>query len=71
MFLHPTKVIAIHEGIPKWYLIPRYADRLAAIGLVGIQRCIQYDVTKNKPIYVDDIPKFTQRDEIISHSKCF
>jgi uncharacterized protein len=39
-----------------WMLIPRYADRLEAIGLIGIERCWQYGKTTNNPLYVSSTP---------------
>jgi len=40
-----------------WMLIPRYADRLEAIGIIGIQRCYQYGKTTNNPLFVPTTPR--------------
>jgi uncharacterized protein len=47
-----------------WMLIPRYSDRLEAIGLVGIERVYQYAKTVNNPLYIESTPKPTTEDEI-------
>jgi len=58
------------DSIPKyvenkmWMLIPRYADRLEAIGLVGIKRVYQYAKTSNNPFYVNSTPKPKTEEEI-------
>jgi len=41
----------------EWMLIPRYADRLEAIGMVGITRCFKYGKTINNPLFVSTTPK--------------
>lgn len=35
----------------EWMLIPRYADRLEALGKVGIERCWQYTKTIGRPLF--------------------
>ena len=47
-----------------WMLIPRYADRLEAIGLVGVERVYQYAKTVNNPLYVESTPKPKSEEEI-------
>lgn len=42
----------IPTDVPEWYLIPRYADRIEAIGLVGIQRCYQYNKSSGSELYI-------------------
>jgi uncharacterized protein len=37
----------------EWMLIPRYADRLEAIGIIGIERCWKYTKTINNPLYLE------------------
>ena len=39
----------------EWMLIPRYADRLEAIGVIGIERCYMYGKIKNPvaKLYLD------------------
>jgi uncharacterized protein len=39
----------------EWLLIPRYADRLEAIGVIGIERCYLYGKVKNPvaDLYLD------------------
>lgn len=48
----------------KWMLIPRYCDRLEAIGYIGILRCYQYNQTSNKPLYTQNTQKATNIEEV-------
>jgi uncharacterized protein len=51
------------EAIPRsWLLWPRYADRLEAIGLIGIKRCLQVTVEFGNPLYTDDTPKAVDKE---------
>ena len=48
-----------------WQLIPRYADRLEAIGVIGIERCYQYGKVKNpiSKLYLDTTERgFTESE---------
>lgn len=38
----------------EWKLIPRYADRLEALGVIGIKRCYEYTKTVNNPLILPD-----------------
>ena len=48
----------------EWMLIPRFADRVEAIGLIGVERCFQYNKTKAQPLYLLDTPRVKSEDEI-------
>jgi len=52
----------------EWMLIPRYADRLEAIGLIGIERCYQYGKTTNNHLYVSTTPRPTTINEIWNYA---
>lgn len=41
---------------PRWLLIPRYADRLEALGDIGIYRCYAYTVHVQRPVCNPDTP---------------
>jgi uncharacterized protein len=47
-----------------WMLIPRYADRLEALGMIGIERCWQYGKTTNNPLFVETTPVAQTEEEI-------
>lgn len=48
----------------EWMLIPRLADRVEAIGLIGIERCHQYNKTTAQPLYIPDTPRAKSKEEI-------
>jgi len=47
----------------EWKLIPRYCDRLEAIGEIGIERCLQYARTIGNPMHTENTLKaYTEED---------
>ena len=55
--------------IPKWQLIPRDADRLEAIGEIGIARCIAYGYQYGRPLYTSETKRCYSVEEIKQYSK--
>jgi uncharacterized protein len=47
-----------------WKLIPRYADRLEALGINGIERCYQYTMTLGNPLIIESTPRPRTMDEV-------
>jgi len=43
----------VPEGLPLWMLIPRYSDRLEAIGVIGLERAYEYTKKKIQPMYLE------------------
>jgi uncharacterized protein len=44
-----------HDCISKeWMLIPRYADRLEALGIIGVKRTLDYALYKKQPFFLPD-----------------
>ena len=52
-------------GIPEWYLYPRYADRLESLGLIGLERTLEYTIKKAQPIFLLDTKRVKEgKDEL-------
>eukprot|EP00834_Sanchytrium_tribonematis_P005833 NODE_382_length_8372_cov_0.676538.p4 type:complete len:235 gc:universal NODE_382_length_8372_cov_0.676538:1637-933(-) len=51
-----------HEN--PYYLYPRYADRLEAIGKIGLLRCMTYCNTIQSPLYTENTPRYTTIEEL-------
>lgn len=47
-----------------WMLIPRYSDRLEAIGQPGIDRCLEYNIKLGAPLYTDTTPRVYNQSEL-------
>lgn len=55
---------AIPKDITLWMLIPRYADRLEAIGVIGLKRNLQYTLDKHMPLYLDTTERLQTIEEL-------
>ena len=60
---------ASEDHIPKWQLIPRDADRLEAIGEIGIARCIAYGNQCGRPLYTFKTKRCKSIEEIQEYAK--
>jgi uncharacterized protein len=49
---------------PRWLLIPRYCDRLEAMGKIGIQRAKEYTIHTHRPFYTKNTPRATTLSEL-------
>ena len=58
----------IHHEHPSWMYIPRDADRIEALGKMGIVRCISYGVEVKRPLYLAETPKLKTRKELYACS---
>lgn len=52
------------NGLPLYYYIPRYCDRLEAIGKNGLKRCIQYNNGSDRPMHNDNTARVYSKDEL-------
>lgn len=52
------------DDLPMYYYIPRYCDRLEAIGQKGIERCIQFGSHANRPMYDSDTKRVYNKEEL-------
>ena len=48
----------------EWMLIPRYSDRLEAMGIIGIERCYQYNKTTNRLLFVEETARVKTIEEL-------
>lgn len=46
------------------WLIPRWSDRLEAVGARGVVRCFQYTREKNNPLFSESSPRPTSEEEL-------
>ncbi|KAL9185656.1 hypothetical protein ACHAXT_003433 [Thalassiosira profunda] len=49
-------------------LIPRWADRLEAVGAKGVVRCYQYNQERGRPLCSDKSPRPTSEEELWSYA---
>jgi uncharacterized protein len=53
----------------EWMLIPRYADRIEAIGIIGVERCHTYTKNVSKmPLYLEETPKPKTEEDVWKHA---
>lgn len=45
-------------------LIPRWSDRLEAVGRIGVVRCYQYNRENDRPLYSELSPKATTQEQV-------
>jgi len=50
-------------GMPDWYFYPRYADRLEAIGVIGVKRTFEYTTHKGGSLYLPGETLFAETEE--------
>jgi uncharacterized protein len=51
-------------NLPKWKYIPRHADRLEAMGEIGIDRCYVYTLHVNRALFTEETPRATTEEEL-------
>ena len=54
----------IVEGCLFHYLIPRWSDRLEAVGTIGVIRCYQYNMAKNQPLHSPSSPRAVSTEDV-------
>jgi uncharacterized protein len=47
-----------------WMLYPRFADRLEAIGKIGVERCIIYSAHTGRPMFLSTTPRCETEEEL-------
>jgi uncharacterized protein len=57
---------SVPENLPSWFLIPRYADRLEAIGIIGLERTFEYTKKKNQPMFLLETKRAKTIEEMYS-----
>jgi uncharacterized protein len=56
----------IVESKEFFRLIPRWADRLEAVGAIGVVRCYQYGCETNRPLFSKNSPRATTKEEVFA-----
>ena len=54
----------VPSDIPQWMLYPRYADRLEAIGIIGVERTLEFTLKKNQPLFLESTLKARTVEEL-------
>ena len=54
----------IDPSLPKFYYIPRWADRLEALGTIGLERAMIYNQEINRPFCLETTPKPKNLEEL-------
>jgi uncharacterized protein len=49
---------------PDYYYIPRYCDRLEAIGEIGVKRCIEFSESRQRPFHLPETSIVTTREDL-------
>lgn len=52
------------ERDSPWLYYPRWADRIEAIGLIGIARCYAYTKFKNMPLFTEETPRVRTMEDL-------
>lgn len=55
---------AIDGEIAHWMFYPRFADRLEAIGPVGVERCLAYSQHKKRPLFTPNTMRPRSENEL-------
>jgi uncharacterized protein len=53
--------------VPEWYFYPRYADRLEAVGIIGLERTYEYTLKKGQPLYINDTKRSQNIDDLYNN----
>jgi uncharacterized protein len=55
------------EAYKEYLLYPRYADRLEALGLIGLWRTLEYTLTKKARLFTDDTPRAQNEKDLFEN----
>ena len=50
--------------VPEWYFYPRYADRLEAVGIIGLERTYEYTLKKGQPLYTNNTQRAKNKNDL-------
>lgn len=56
------------ESAKEWMLYPRYADRLEALGEIGLVRCWLYTQHVDRPLYTSNTIRATTKEDLYSQA---
>lgn len=60
-----TSGFVVPPELPIEFTYPGDADRLEAIGHIGILRCFQYTTEEKRPLYVDETARCKTREDVL------
>lgn len=49
---------------PSWMYIPRDADRVEALGTMGVVRCLAYEIQIHRPMFDENTPRPTTKNQL-------
>lgn len=58
----------VDTALPNYFYFPRYADRIAACGKVGLQRCRDYTLRQGLPLATPETYRATCREDLYTES---
>lgn len=52
------------DDSPDWYYLPRYCDRLEAIGVEGVRRVLDYSISLNRPYHNEETERVENEEQL-------
>lgn len=59
----------IDPALPQWMYIPRFADRLESLGMIGVLRCYLYTIKVGRPLWTENTLRVVSLEEMWEKTK--